>query len=272
MPEIHPTAILDGDITLDESVTIGPHCVLSGTISIGADTKLIGSSYLTGTLSIGTGNTIYPTAHIGFAAQDICFPHNQFDPGISIGNNNIFREGTTIHRATQDIATTIGNDNVFMTNSHVGHDCQIGNNNTIVSGVLLAGHVHVRNNVTIGGGTSIHQFVTIGSGAMLCGASFATYDVPPFFMLTGGNIVGSVNIIGMRRSGMDIAEIDRRKEIYKLLYRGGGIINSYLGKLRSDGDEIAIEYADFIDSSRRGIIAPYHTKRSARRGLTVTNE
>ncbi len=272
MPEIHPTAILEGDITLADDVVIGPHCVLSGDITIGAGSKLLGSSYLTGKLTIGTGNVIYPSAHIGFAAQDINFPSDKFEPGITIGKNNVFREGSTVHRATQDVPTTIGNDNTFMTYSHVGHDCRISNDTTIVSCVLLAGHVHIQEKVIIGGGSCVHQFVTLGKCAMIIGMGYASYDVPPYFMVTGPNIVGSLNIIGMRRSGMEKSEIDRRKEIYRLLYRSGNTVNTSIEQLRGDGDPIAIEYAEFIESSRRGIIAPFHPKRSERRGISVTNE
>jgi UDP-N-acetylglucosamine acyltransferase len=272
MPEIHQTAVLDGNITLADDVTIGPNCVLTGAISIGNGTTLIGGSFLTGTLRIGSGNTVYPSSHIGFAAQDINFPDDKYEPGITIGNNNVFREGVTIHRATQDAATTIGDGNMFMTNSHVAHDCKIENNSTIVSGVLLAGHVHLQDKVIIGGSANIHQFVTLGKGVMIIGMGYASFDVPPYFMVTGPNIVGSLNIVGMRRSDMELDEINRRKDIYKLLYRSGNTVNASVEQLRSDGDSIALEYADFIESSRRGIIAPYHPKRSARRGLVITNE
>jgi UDP-N-acetylglucosamine acyltransferase len=177
-----------------------------------------------------------------------------------------------VHRATQEYPTTIGDGNLFMTNSHVAHDCQIGNDCTIVSGVLLAGHVHVQDCVVLGGGSHVHQFVTIGKNVMLIGKGYASYDVPPYFMITGDNIVGSINIIGMRRSGMERSEITRRKEIYKLLYKSGQTVKKTVEQLKTDGDSVALEYVEFIESSRRGIIAPYHPKRSERRGVAVTNE
>ncbi len=272
MPEIHPTAILDGNITLADDVVIGPHCVLQGDISIGGKTRLIGNCYLTGKLELGENNTIYPFVTIGFAAQDINFPHDQYEPGILIGKNNIFREGVTIHRATKELPTTIGSGNLFMTTSHVAHDCQIGDNCTIVTDVSLAGHVHIQDDVILGGSANIHQFVTLGKGSMIIGLGYASFDVPPYFMITGGNIIGSLNIIGMRRSGMETSEITRRKEIYKLMYRSGNSIHASLEQLKSDGDPIAIEYAEFIESARRGVVTPYLHNRSARRGVALTNE
>ena len=91
-------------------------------------------------------------------------------------------------------------------------------------------------------------------------------------MITGGNIVGSINIVGMRRSEMEAQEITKRKEIYKLLYRSGNSIKNSVEQLKGDGDSIALEYVEFIESARRGIVAPYHQKRSQRRGMAMTDE
>ena len=107
---------------------------------------------------------------------------------------------------------------------------------------------------------------------MIIGLSYASYDVPPYFMITGGNIIGSINIIGMRRSGMNRDEITRRKDIYKLLYKSGNSINTSISMLKEEGDSVALEYVEFIETSRRGIVAPYHPKRSERRGMAMTNE
>ncbi|MBT4530451.1 MAG: acyl-ACP--UDP-N-acetylglucosamine O-acyltransferase [Phycisphaerae bacterium] len=272
MPEIHPTAILDGNISLAGDVIIGPHCVLRGDIAIGSGTKLIGNCYLTGKLVLGSDNVVYPFTSIGFASQDINYPNDMYDPGIVIGDRNVFRENFTAHRATQEAPTTIGNDNMFMASSHVAHDCVVGNNNTLVNCVLLGGHVHIQDKVLIGGDAAVHQFVTIGSGAMIIGMGYASYDLLPYFMITGPNIVGSINIIGMRRSGMPNNEIRRRKDIYKLLYKSGNTINTSVKQLKEAGDPVAMEYVHLIESSRRGIIAPFHTTRSERRGVVISHE
>ena len=159
-----------------------------------------------------------------------------------------------------------------MTTSHVAHDCQVANNCTLVTDVSLAGHVHLQDDVILGGSSNIHQFVTLGKGVMIIGLSYASYDVPPYFMITGGNIIGSINIIGMRRSGMNRDEITRRKDIYKLLYKSGNSINTSISMLKEEDDSVALEYVEFIETSRRGIVAPYHPKRSERRGMAMTNE
>ncbi len=271
MAEIHPTAIIEGNVNLANDVVVGPHCVLQGDISIGEGTTLVGSCYLTGTLVIGTSNVVYPCSCIGFAGQDVNYTHDQYDPGIAIGNNNTFRENVTVHRATQEKPTTIGNDNMFMTTAHVGHDCQIGNSVTMVTDSMLGGHSHIHDNVIVSGGAGVHQFCTIGKGAMLAGCMMTTYDVPPYFMLTGNNVIGSVNIIGMRRSDMDKSEITRRKDIFKLFYRSGNTISASVEQLKEDGDPIALEYVTFIENSRRGLVLPEHPMRSERRGVTKSN-
>ncbi len=269
MPQIHSTAILEGDISLADGVVIGPHCVLQGEITLGQGTTLIGNTYVTGKLVMGKRNTVYPFTCIGFAAQDVNYQADQFEPGIVIGNENTFRESVTVHRATQELPTTIGDNNFFMTTAHVGHDCQVGNNVTLVTDTALGGHVHVHDNVIVGGASSAHQFVTIGKGAMLAAGLTTTYDVLPYFLLTGYNIVGSVNIIGMRRSGMSREEITRRKDIFKLLYRSDHSHNKAVEILKEQHDPIALEYIEAIDSSRRGIVPRANTTRNARRGMSV---
>ena len=272
MPDIHPTSIVDENITLANDVIIGPHCVLRGNITLGAGTRLIGNNYLTGKLIMGKGNLVYPFACIGFAGQDINYSHEMYEPGIVIGDNNVFREGATVHRSTQKKPTTIGNDNMFMTTSHVGHDCQIANKTTIVTDASLGGHVHVEDGVVVGGGTVIHQFCTLGRGAMLAMGVGTSLDILPYFMLTGNNVVGSINVVGMRRNEMSKEEINRRKEIFKLFYRSGQTIAKIANQLKEDGDGIALEYVQFIENSRRGIVKPINLKRNQRRGVVPTNE
>ena len=272
MPEIHSTAIVDNKVTLADDVMIGPHCVLEGDISIGSGTRLIGNVYLTGKLIIGERNILYPFTCLGFAAQDTNYPLDKFKPGIVVGDDNTFREGTTVHRATKNSPTSIGNKNLFMTNAHVGHDCQVANNNTIVTGGGLGGHVHVQDRVIVGGGTIVHQFVTLGRGAMLGAGLFVTQDIAPFFMLTGINIIGSINLVGMRRSEMDSKEITRRKEIYKLLYRSKNTIKNAIKALGQDSDAVAMEYVTFANESRRGLVSPQHQTRDRRRGVAPVNE
>ncbi|MDP7008254.1 MAG: acyl-ACP--UDP-N-acetylglucosamine O-acyltransferase [Phycisphaerales bacterium] len=269
MPTIHPTSIVDTRVQLADDVVIGPNCVLQGDIKIGKGSTLIGNCYLTGKLLMGENNVVYPYACIGFAAQDVHYSHDLYEPGIVIGNNNTFREGTTVHRGTQESPTTIGNDNLFMTTSHVGHDAQIGNNVTIVTNSALGGHVHIHDRVLVGGGSCIHQFVTVGKGAMLAGGTTTTYDILPYFLLSGYNNIGSVNIVGMRRSGMDREEITKRKDVFKMFYRSNLSQTKVLQLLEEQNNSVAQEYIDAVANSRRGIVPKTNANRAARRGSFV---
>jgi UDP-N-acetylglucosamine acyltransferase len=204
---------------------------------------------------LGSGNIIYPFACLGFAPQ-----HARFDPdtpgkGTIIGDENTFREHSTIHRAYEaGHPTQIGNNNLFMVNSHAGHDCVIANNCTFVNNSALGGHVYVSDRVTIGGGTVVHQFCRIGRGAMLSGAVGLSRDLPPWFMLTANNVCGSLNLIGMRRSGMAREDIDIVKWVYRTLYREGYTINDAVSELKSrSGQQLVDEYIAFVESSDRGI-------------------
>mgnify|MGYP001182915520 CR=1 FL=1 len=156
--------------------------------------------------------------------------------------------------------------------ARVAASVKVAHNVTIVTGGGLGGHVHVQDRVIVGAATIVHQFVTIGTGAMLGAGLFVTQDIAPFFMLTGINIIGSINLVGMRRSGMDGEEITRRKDIFKLIYRSEDTIKNSLESLEQDGDGVAMEYVSFAKSSRRGLVAPQNKARNKRRGMASVNE
>ena len=252
---VHPTASLGRDVSLGDDVHIGPQCVIEGRVSIGAGTRLIGGVWLHGPLEIGAGCTLYPGVCLGFAPQHIRYDPAEPGRGLVIGNENTFREGVTIHRAFEEAGpTTIGDRNYFMTNSHAGHDCHIGNDCTFVTGSALGGHCIVEDRVIVGGNTVVHQHCRIGEGAMLSGAMGLSADLPPWFMLTGNNIVGSINLIGLRRSGFSRGEIDAVRWVYRTLYREDRSIKAAAEILRERSDQpIVKKYLDFIESSDRSI-------------------
>ncbi len=261
MSSVHPTSMLSGDVQLDDSVAIGPHCVLDGTsgpIVLGAGTRLIGNVYLTGPLTMGVNNTIYPFACLGFSPQDLKWDPARPGAGIVIGDGNTFREQVTIHRATSDDAPTrIGNENYFMACSHAGHDCRIASNCIFANGTLLAGFVQIDDRVITGGTAAVHQYVRIGRGTMLSGTFGIVQDLPPWFMLTGFNIAGSINLVGLRRSGASRDDIENVRWVYKTLYRRGLSLQSALGEMRArlerDEQPLIGEYIEFISTSKRGI-------------------
>jgi len=265
LAEIHATAIVEGDVELAPDAVVGPWCRLRGPIAIGSGTRLLASVHLEGPLRLGARNLVFPFATLGLAPQDLGWDPDEPGAGLVIGDDNVFRESATIHRATsRDEPTRIGDGNYWMVNSHAGHDCQIGSRCVFANGTLLAGHVEVGDRVVTGGNVAVHQHCRIGRGALLSGTMGLNKDLPPFLTLTGGNIAGSINLVGMRRSGMPSAEIDDARWVFKVLYRKGLSMKHAQEELQTRADRpIVAEYLAFIAGSKRGIV---RGEGEARRG------
>jgi UDP-N-acetylglucosamine acyltransferase len=269
MAIIHPSAILEGDVDLADDVEVGPYCLLKGPIQVGARTRLLGHGVLEGPLRMGERNTIYPHVALGMAPQDLKWDPDRAGAGVVIGDGNTFREGVTIHRATNDErATTVGSETYWMANSHAGHDSVIADGCIFANGTLLGGAVRVDERVVTGGNTAIHQFCRIGRGAMLSGGVGMGKDLPPFFMLTGINTVGSLNVVGMRRWGLSHEEKADVRWVFKTLYRRGLSLQSALDALHERADRpLVAEYIAFAADSKRGICSG---RSDPRRGLDGT--
>ncbi len=258
MPQIHSSAIITGDVRLAGDVVVGPNCVLDGSLGpviVGQGCRMFAAVYLHGPVTLGARNIMYPSVALGFAPQDLKWDANVAGAGLVIGSDNVFREGVTIHRATShERPTTVGDHNYWMAESHAGHDCHVGSHNILANGTMLGGHVTMADRVITGGGVGIHQFCRVGRNCMLSGNVGLTLDLPPFFMLTGINVAGSINFIGMRRSGMSRSDIDTVKWVYKTLVRSRLPPKSALNVLRERGsDPLVREYIEFVETSKRGI-------------------
>jgi UDP-N-acetylglucosamine acyltransferase len=216
----------------------------------------VASVQLEGPLRLGARNLLFPFATLGLAPQDTGFPPDEPGAGLVIGDDNVFRESVTIHRATsRETPTRVGSANYWMVNTHAGHDCQIGSRCVFANGTLLAGHVEVGDGVVTGGNVAVHQHCRVGRGALISGTMGLNKDLPPFFTLTGGNIAGSLNLVGMRRSGMPGHEIDDVRWVFKILYRKGLSTKRAVEELRTRAERpIVAEYLDFIAATRRGIV------------------
>jgi UDP-N-acetylglucosamine acyltransferase len=256
MPEIHPSAIVDHEVVLAEDVVVGPYCVLSGPVEIGPGSRLVGNVYLNGPLRLGRDNLVYPFTTLGFAPQDFKWDPAAPGAGVRIGDGNVFRESVTIHRATSDeTPTTIGDRTYWMVNTHAGHGCRIADGCVFANGTLLAGEVDVGEGVITGGNVAIHQYCRVGRGALISGTMGLNKDLPPFFMLTGGNLAGSINVVGMRRAGMPGEQIDDVKWVFKTLYRRGLPPAKAKAALRERAERpIVAEYLAFLDGSKRGLV------------------
>jgi UDP-N-acetylglucosamine acyltransferase len=252
--QVHPTAVVSAEAVLADGVVVGPYVVIEGAVSLGPDCLVRPHATVCGPLTMGRGNVIFSGAVLGERPQHL--KYNNEATSVEIGDYNIFREHVTIHRGTsQSWTTKIGSHNFFMVNSHVAHDCRIGNRCILANGALLGGHCELADNVYLSGNSAVHQFVRIGRLALLSGCSATTKDIPPFVIQQNIDTVVGVNVIGMRRAGLSHSQIDAVREAFKVLFRDNLVLPAALAKLERDLGQVDVvaEMIGFLRQSHRGI-------------------
>jgi len=174
---------------------------------------------------------------------------------VRVGDHNVFREHVTVHRSSSPAGqTSIGDGNLLMTNSHVGHDTTLGNNVILTNGALLGGHVLVEDRAIISGNCLVHQFTRIGAGAMMQGGAGISKDLPPFTLARGDNGMCGLNVIGLRRAGITAEERLALKRLYRLLFRSGKRLRIAIEEARGQfAGEACRRMIEFVAASRRGI-------------------
>jgi UDP-N-acetylglucosamine acyltransferase len=253
-PRIHPSAIISPEAELAEDVTVGAFSIIEGAVRIGPGCVIGPRALLCGPLTMGCGNLVHCGAILGERPQHLRY--NDEPTGVEIGDNNIFRENVTVHRGTTHSWTTrIGNHNFFMVDSHVAHDCRVGNHCILANGALMGGHSTLGDNVYLSGNCAVHQFVSVGRLALLSGCGSTTKDIPPFVMQEGRDTVVGVNIIGMRRAGIPTEQITAIRQAFRILFRQGMVIPAALERIERELGAIGVvaEFVDFIRKSTRGI-------------------
>lgn len=257
MSSIHPTAIIEDGAILGENVTVGPYCMIGKNVKIGDNSYLKSHVVVEGHTEIGKNNTFYQFCAIGLPPQDKSY--NNEPTKTIIGDNNLFREGCTVHRATlkQDKVTVIGDNGYFMSTVHIAHDCRIGNNVTLASGCACAGHVTLGDFVQMGGQCGVTPFVTLGNGAFIGGASAVDKDIPHYCTAYGNRIrLKGVNIIGLKRRGFDKQEISEFVEFYRLMESSTLSPRSFVlhkeNLAEYEQNAIVQSFAEFIAMSEMG--------------------
>jgi UDP-N-acetylglucosamine acyltransferase len=254
--KIHPTAIVEPGAQLGADVELGAYAFVGAGVTLGAGTKLHHHASVEGNTVLGAACEIFPYACIGGKTQDLKFKGG--NPGLRVGDRNIFREYVTVHAATNDgDFTRIGSDNTLLASTHVAHDCVLGDHIIMSNGAVLAGHVAVEDHVVIGGYGGIHQFCRLGAYAMLSATAKLVQDLPPFFIADGTPaVVRAFNKVGLERNGFTQAQLDRVKQIYRIFYRDGLNRTQALEKLAAHPDASTAEFQrvlTFAKSSERGL-------------------
>ncbi len=251
---IHPTAVIHPGARLASNVRVGAYAVIDGEVQLGEGCEVGPHVYLTGRTVIGSGNRFHSGCVIGDAPQD--FKYQGQATRLDIGNDNTFREHVTIHRSNRlEEATVIGNGNYFMIGSHVGHNCQLGDQITVAGGALLAGHVILNHQAFISGTCLIHQFCRVGRLALMQGGSGISKDLPPFCIARGNNGISGLNTIGLRRAGISSEDRLILRRCYHLLFRSGERLRVAAHQILEQfpGHPLVAEWAEFALSTRRGL-------------------
>ena len=251
---IHPAAHISPSARIAEDADIGPNVIVGDHSVIGSGTKIMANAVIGPWTTLGSDNVIHYGAIVGHDPQDIGYSNDE--SYTVIGNGNIIREYATIHRGNRAGTTTIiGDNNFFLIQSHVAHNCELGNNIILAGGALLAGHVSVADRAFISGNCVVHQFCRIGRLAMMRGLSRTSRDVPPFCISDDTHTVKSLNLIGLRRNGFDTKRVRALKNAYLILFRGGLNMQNALEQVEAEvemTDDVR-ELIDFIRSSKRGV-------------------
>lgn len=202
MVTVHPTSVVDPKAEVGTGVEIGPFCYIEAGATVGDGCRLDSHVTIKGGTTVGSRNVFAQGAIIGGDPQDRKYEGQE--TFLTIGDDNVFREYVTIHRASKEGEyTRLGDRNYLMSMVHLGHDVHVMNDVTITNNVGIAGHVTIESNVTIGGMTGVHQFVRIGKMAMVGGMSRIVRDVPPFMIVEGAEqTVHDINAVGLRRMGV----------------------------------------------------------------------
>ena len=258
--KIHPNAFVDSKAELHDGVIISSGASIGPDVVIGSGTKIGPNSVIEGKTKLGKDNRVFPNVFIGLEPQDLKYKGAPTE--VIIGNNNTFRECVTVNKATYEgEKTVIGNNNLLMAYSHIGHNCELSNGIVLSNSVQVAGHVKIEDNAIIGGCLGIHQFVQIGYLAMIGGMTRVDRDVPPFCLAEGhpGRLRG-LNRVGIKRSGlMENQDFDIKllQSTWNLIFKSNeSISNSLITATEGELDFSSAKLCDFLKESisknRRG--------------------
>jgi len=258
-PRIHPSAIIDPAARLGAGVSIGPFSLIGPEVTLGTNVEVKSHVVVTGWTEVGADTVIFPHATVGEVPQDLKYRGERTQ--LIIWQRCRIREGATLNTGSAGGGglTLVGDDCLLMTGSHVGHDARLGNRVILANQVAIAGHCQIGDDVIIGGLSGIHQWVRIGQGAIIGAVTMVTNDVIPYGLVQGprGELDG-LNLIGLKRRGLERADIQALRAAYDILARGEGTFLDRARQLAETATSAQVrDMAAFIlGASERSFLTP----------------
>jgi UDP-N-acetylglucosamine acyltransferase len=257
---VHPSACVEPGATLGAGVEIGPFCHIGAEAKLGEGVKLYSHVVAVGACEIGARTRIFPFAALGHEPQDLKFRGER--TRLRIGADCLIREGVTMNPGTQGGGgeTVVGDGCVFLAQAHVAHDCRLGEGVLLSNNVMLAGHCRIGDHAILSGGSAAHQFVRIGAHAFLGGLTGVTEDLIPFGVAIGNRgRLGGVNVVGMKRRGFTLEDIQSVRRAYKMLFSEEGTLKERIEALAREfsGNRATQMIVDFLrEGGDRGVVTP----------------
>ena len=259
-PQIHPSAVVAHAAKLGRGVSIGPFCVVGPDIDLGDGVELLSHVVLAGRTSIGEGTRIFPFASLGHEPQDLKYRGESSE--LRIGRDCIIREGVPMNPGTAagGLLTSVGDRSVFLAQSHVAHDCRVGNEVIFSNNVMLAGHCSVGDYAILGGGAAVHQYVRLGRHSFIGGLAGVEHDVIPYGIALGNRAhLAGLNVVGLKRRGFSREDIHDLRRAYRLLFSVSGTLKERVEATEAEfaNHAQAAEIVTFLrDGGERAICMP----------------
>ncbi|MEM6466450.1 MAG: acyl-ACP--UDP-N-acetylglucosamine O-acyltransferase [Pseudomonadota bacterium] len=254
--QIHPSSVVEEGAQIGQGCQIGPFCHIGAQVRLGDGVELKSHVAIAGDTSVGAGTTIWPFASLGHRPQDLKFAGEAST--LEIGERNMIREYVTMNPGTEGggLRTQVGSDSLFMMGVHVGHDCRVGDRVVCANYANLGGHCSIGDDVVIGALAGIHQFCRVGDGAMIGGLSAVVADVVPYGTVTGERAtLAGLNLVGLKRRGVDKAQINEMRAAFSDLFEGENSLKSNAEALvsRYPNNPFVLSMAEFLqaDTQRR---------------------
>lgn len=258
---IHPLAIVEDGAELGEDVEIGPFCVVGPQVRLGDRVRLISHVTIAGNTEIGADCVLYPGVNLGHPPQDFKFQGE--DVQLILGQRNILREGVNMHPGTAFARrkTVVGNDGYFMVNTHIAHDCIVGDRVAFANGAMVGGNCTIGDHVILGGMAGVHQNSRIGRHAFIGGLAKVVNDVIPYgSVIDNPAHLAGLNVIGLKRRGMPRDELRDLRAAYRLLFAEEGTFEERVADVSRlySGNAPVMEIVDFIRADAHRFICMPH--------------